>query len=70
MTKRKEYSTMDMIKKEYITPTIEVVEMEVLTPLLGGSIIDGGTIGGNPNEEGEELVNRRRDYWNSNEWGW
>ncbi len=61
---------MNMIKKEYIAPTIEVVEMEVLTPLLGGSIIDGGTIGGNPKEEGEELVNRRRDYWNSNEWGW
>lgn len=56
---------MNMIKKEYIAPTIEVVEMEVLTPLLDGSIEI------HPDEEGEEeLVNRRRDYWNSNEWGW
>ena len=61
---------MNMIKKEYITPTIEVVEMEVLTPLLGGSIVNGDEIGFNPDKEGEELSNRRRDYWNSNEWGW
>lgn len=61
---------MNMTKKEYIAPAIEVVEMEVLTPLLDGSIVNGGDIVINPDEEGEELVNRRRDYWNSNEWGW
>lgn len=61
---------MNMTKKEYIAPAIEVVEMEVLTPLLDGSIVNRGEIEIKPDEEGEELVNRRRDYWNSNEWGW
>ena len=56
---------MNMIKKEYIAPAIEVVEMEVTPYMVAGSVMDGGEIGGNPDEEPEEeLSNRRRNYWN------
>ena len=64
---------MDMMKKKYIAPSIEVVEMEELC-LVSASIQDGdslgggggtGSGGGNFDEEyDEELSNRRRNYWN------
>ena len=54
---------MNMMKKKYIAPAIEVVEMEPVS-VLAGSVLDGKELGGNPNEEGEELSNRRRNYWN------
>ncbi len=60
-----------MNKKKYITPAIEVVEMEVAPYMVVGSVINGGSIGGNPEEEPEEeLSNRRRNYWNEvdNKW--
>ena len=54
---------MNMMKKKYIAPAIEVVEMEPVS-VLAGSVLDGKELGGNPDEEGEELSNRRRNYWN------
>ena len=58
---------MNMMKKKYIAPAIEVIEMETVS-VLAGSIVDGGQIGGNPNEDfgddGSELSNRRRNFWN------
>lgn len=54
---------MNMIKKEYIAPAIEVVEMSSIS-MFAGSVQDGGGIGGNPNEEfDEELSNKRRGQW-------
>ena len=53
---------MNMTKKKYITPAIEVVEMESVSMF---AVSNGGEIGGNPDEEfDEELSNRRRNYWN------
>lgn len=64
MTNRKDYCTMNMMKKKYIAPAIEVVEMETVS-VLAGSIVDGGQIGVKPGEApDEELSNRRRNYWN------
>ena len=67
MTNRNNYCTMNMMKKKYIAPAIEVIEMETVS-VLAGSIVDGGQIGGNPNEDfgddGSELSNRRRNFWN------
>ena len=58
---------MNMMKKKYIAPAIEVIEMETVS-VLAGSIVNGGQIGGNPNEDfgddGSELSNRRRNFWN------
>ena len=48
-----------MNKKQYIKPTMEVVEMEVATPMLAESNV---TV--LPGEEGEEqLSNRHRGSW-------
>lgn len=55
---------MNMMKKKYIAPAIEVIEMETVS-VLAGSIVNGGQIGGNPGEAPEEeLSNRRRNFWN------
>ena len=51
---------MNMTKKKYIAPDIEVVEMEMSSML---ALSNDEEIGGNPDEEGEELSNRRRNYW-------
>lgn len=55
-----------MIKKEYIAPAIEVVEMETVS-MFAGSVNNDEVIGGNPNEDfgddGSELSNRRRNFW-------
>ena len=64
---------MTTMKKEYIAPTIEVVEMEVVS-MIAGSVFDGEQIGGGSgstnngdygsSEEPESwLSNRRRNYW-------
>ena len=64
---------MTMMKKEYIAPTIEVVEMEVVS-MIAGSVFDGEQIGGgsgttndgdygSSDEPEEWLSNRRRNYW-------
>ena len=59
-----------MIKKEYIAPAMEVVEMEV-THMLANSVLNGGKIVTKPGEElDEELSNRRRNYWNEVGSGW
>ena len=60
---------MNMMKKKYIAPAIEVVEMEPVS-VLAGSVLDDKELGGNPNEEGEELSNRRRNFWNEVDGGW
>ena len=53
-----------MNKKKYIAPAIEVIEMEVVPYMVAGSVMNGGEIGGNPEDEPEEeLSNRRRNYW-------
>ena len=59
-----------MMKKEYIAPAIEVVEMDEIC-IVAGSLEDGGTIGGNFNEEADEVLsNRRRNYWKEVGGGW
>ena len=59
------------MKKEYIAPTVEVVEMEV-THML--AVSDKKPIGGDPNEDfgddGFELSNRRRNFWDEVGRGW
>ena len=61
MTNRKDYSAMK--KKEYMKPTIEVVELETESMIL--SISDGEGVGGDPNTPPtEELSNGRCNYWN------
>ena len=51
-----------MIKKEYVTPSIEVVELETESMIL--SISNGDEVGGDPNTPPtEELSNGRRNYW-------
>ena len=74
MTKLK-LNNMNMMKKEYIAPTIEVIEMEAISMLAGslGSEVEDDTVigGGNWNEEPEEeLSNRRRNYWREVGGGW
>lgn len=55
---------MNMVKKEYVAPAVEVVEMEEIC-IVAGSLEDGGDFGGDPNlPPMEELSNRRRNYWN------
>lgn len=70
MTKLK-LNNMNMMKKEYIAPTIEVIEMEAIS-MLAGSVEDDTVIGGGDwNEEpDEELSNRRRNYWREVGGGW
>lgn len=59
-----------MIKKEYIAPSMEVVEMEV-THMLADSIRNGEETGGNWEElPDEELSNRRRNFWEEVGSGW
>lgn len=54
---------MDMMKKEYIAPAIEVVEMDEIC-LVVGSLQDGGGMGGDPTTPPtEELSNNRRGQW-------
>ena len=54
---------MNMEKKEYVAPAIEVVEMEEIC-IVAGSLEDGEDLGGNPDlPPTEELSNRRRNYW-------
>ena len=53
---------MNMTKKKYVTPAIEVVEMESVSMF---AVSDGGEMGGDFEEKpDEELSNRRRNYWN------
>lgn len=59
-----------MMKKEYIAPAIEVVEMEPVSMIADSQVQDDNPLGGNPEEEGEELSNRRRNYWNEVGRGW
>lgn len=68
MTNRKDYCTMNMMKKKYIAPAIEVVEMELISML---AVSNGEEIGGDPNTPPtEELSNRRRNFWNEIDGGW
>ena len=67
---------MTMMKKEYIAPAIEVVEMDEIC-VVAGSLENGGTIGGGGSgggdfdEEPEEILsNRRRNYWKEMNRGW
>lgn len=61
---------MNRMKKEYITPSIMVVEMEELC-LVAGSWEDGGEVGGDPQKPPTmELSQRRRNWWNEVEGGW
>ena len=54
---------MKMKKKEYIAPAIEVVEMDEIC-IVVGSLENGGSFGGDFEEEPEEVLsNRRRNYW-------
>ena len=54
---------MEMMKKEYIAPAIEVVEMDEIC-IVAGSLEDGKEIGGDFNEVPEGVLsNRRRNYW-------
>ena len=48
-----------MMKKEYIAPAIEVIEMDPVSMI---AISNDESIDIYP-EEGEELSNRRRNYW-------
>lgn len=51
-----------MIKKEYITPAIEVVEMEMTSCMM--TVSNDKPIGGDSeNPPFEELSNRRRNFW-------
>ena len=60
-----------MIKKEYIAPAMEVVEMEIASYMMSGSVNHGGYIVTKPDDEfDEELSNRRRNYWNEVGSGW
>lgn len=70
---------MDMMKKEYIAPSMEVIEMEelcvVVASIQDGSSLGGGegsgNVGGNLDvEPDEELSNRRRNYWKEVGGGW
>lgn len=59
-----------MIKKEYVAPAMEVVEMEV-THMLADSILNGEDTGGNWDELPDgELSNRRRNFWEEIGSGW
>ena len=58
MTKT-EKEKMTMMKKEYIAPAIEVIEMDPVSMI---AISNDESIDIYP-EEGEELSNRRRNYW-------
>ena len=56
---------MNMVKKEYIAPAVEVVEMEV-THMLADS-----NLSYDPDESpDEELSNRRRNFWDEVGRGW
>jgi hypothetical protein len=53
-----------MNKKKYIAPAIEVIEMEVAPYMVAGSVMNGGEIGGDFDEEfDQELSNNRRGQW-------
>ena len=55
---------MNMVKKEYIAPAMEVVEMEVAHMLAESFEF-------NPSETpDEELSNRRRNFWDEVGRGW
>lgn len=60
------------MRKEYIKPEIEVVILEAMSMLAvssgGNIIVDGGTEIDPDN--GSELSNRRRNYWNEVDGGW
>ena len=71
---------MNMMKKEYIAPAIEVIELETIS-MIAGSVEDGQQIGGgsgttydgdygSSSEPTQELSNRRRNYWNEVGGGW
>ncbi len=56
-----------MIKKEYVTPAMEVVEMEVIS-MFAGSVDNDKPVGDYRDEDlgdddGCELSNRRRNFW-------
>lgn len=59
-----------MMKKEYIAPAIEVVEMEPVSMIADSQVQDDNPLGGNRDEEGEELSNRRRNFWEEMGSGW
>lgn len=61
---------MKMMKKEYIAPAMEVVEMDEIC-IVVGSLEDGGSFGGDFEKEPEEVLsNRRRNYWKEVGGGW
>ena len=59
------------MKKEYIKPEMEIVELEPITMLAisseGGLDVKDEEI--NP-DTGSELSNRRRNYWKEIDGGW
>ena len=61
MTKMKK-EEITMMKKEYIAPTIEVVEMDEIC-LVTGSWEDGGDTGGDFGEEPDEIGGHRGDVF-------
>lgn len=61
--KKKEMLRMD-IKKNYITPSIEVMEVEYESLMATTSGETGNTgVGSGTAGSGPELVNKRRDSW-------
>ena len=64
---------MNMVKKEYITPAMEVVEMEVIS-MFAGSVDNDKLVGDYRDEDlgddGCELSNRRRNFWDEVGRGW
>ena len=60
-----------MIKKEYIAPAMKVVEMEIASYMMAGSVNHGEGIVTRPDDEAEdELSNRRRNFWDEIGRGW
>ena len=60
-----------MMKKEYIAPAMEVVEMENASYMMSGSVNHGESVVIRPEDEPEEeLSNRRRNFWDEVGRGW
>ncbi|MBR4311787.1 MAG: hypothetical protein IKT86_00405 [Bacteroidaceae bacterium] len=60
------------MRKEYIKPEIEVVVLEAMSMLAvssGGNIKVDGETEIDP-DNGSELSNRRRNFWNEIDGGW
>ena len=68
---------VEMNKKEYIKPTMEIVELDSEIVMLAGSpngggmnVVDPEKGGSFDSSEDEQYSNRRRNYWNEVGGGW